>query len=771
MISRKSIREQYSVVHVMVYDHTGKKLTIAQLTLERCESSSEQNYGFKLDSRYGYYTARDIPTGRYLLSAKAAGYQDDQRTVQVDPAGLNTVMILGADEWPFLYRGEVKTPFQNLNMVAVVLSPDAGHDITAMVVTTANETGLTVEKLKGPVSSHNVLVFRYPEVLADNVHVKISQKLHGVPGIRAVVPLIRFTENSLSMLTNELVVKFLPCVTIEEISKIGNKYGMERLRRVPQAGNAYLFRLPGVVTFEMLKVAPKLLESGLVEYAEPNLLCTMKDHAFNSPTDFLFPLQWNLKKIHCLAAWKAIDRWQKTKKKKSSSSKRPDLTFGSPEILIAVLDDGIDVKNPDFRGKVSNGTRKVRRTYDFVTMKKGVQNPSNDHGTCCAGIATAKSSNNDGIVGVAANCRLMALRAPFSGGGGTKNACVTELEYSDIYYWMGGFNPESRTLGFPDPISPGADVISTSWMGISQGLQICGHMKDTFNKLTTLGRGGRGVLLFFSVGNDGDDFSLSSPWAASDRTLAVAASSVNGGQETRAGYSNWGGGGGKILDFCAPSSFTKDNDTFNPLPGSGIITTTAPNAQDDVPDLLSRVHAKTTITIAHSSTGAKELFVKSVRGFRPGQFVIIGTPGSPNVESNMVDKVDSNPPHLILKSEVTGNHGRHTRVYGGISKVYSRFGGTSAAAPLAAGVGALLLSVNPELTWVQVRDFLRSTADKINPEDTTDEGRWEDKSGKRFGERGYDGSPYYSRGYGYGRINAVRAVQKAIRYADANRVS
>lgn len=70
------------------------------------------------------------------------------------------------------------------------------------------------------------------------------------------------------------------------------------------------------------------------------------------------------------------------------------------------------------------------------------------------------------------------------------------------------------------------------------------------------------------------------------------------------------------------------------------------------------------------------------------------------------------------------------------------FGGTSAATPLAAGIAALVLSMNPSLTWQQVRSILRSTADKIDSQ----------AGNYRNG---------YSLQYGYGRLNAHQAVLRA----------
>ncbi|HEV8663503.1 MAG TPA: S8 family serine peptidase [Candidatus Methylomirabilis sp.] len=71
------------------------------------------------------------------------------------------------------------------------------------------------------------------------------------------------------------------------------------------------------------------------------------------------------------------------------------------------------------------------------------------------------------------------------------------------------------------------------------------------------------------------------------------------------------------------------------------------------------------------------------------------------------------------------------------------FGGTSAACPLVAGVAALVLSVNPSLTAAEVRQVLEATADKVDP-------GW-----GRYDARGH------SRYYGYGRVNAGRAVREA----------
>ena len=84
----------------------------------------------------------------------------------------------------------------------------------------------------------------------------------------------------------------------------------------------------------------------------------------------------------------------------------------------------------------------------------------------------------------------------------------------------------------------------------------------------------------------------------------------------------------------------------------------------------------------------------------------------------------------IYKGDVAGNY-------------TNSFGGTSSACPGAAGVVALMLSVNPGLKWSEVKELLKRSCDKI------------DTQGGNYDEKGH------SILYGYGRLNALTAVTLA----------
>lgn len=80
------------------------------------------------------------------------------------------------------------------------------------------------------------------------------------------------------------------------------------------------------------------------------------------------------------------------------------------------------------------------------------------------------------------------------------------------------------------------------------------------------------------------------------------------------------------------------------------------------------------------------------------------------------------------------------------------FGGTSSACPVVAGVAALVLSANPELTAQEVKQILEETADKIV------DSQPDPQLGMRLGTYDTNG---HSQWFGYGKVNAFKAVQAA----------
>lgn len=83
-------------------------------------------------------------------------------------------------------------------------------------------------------------------------------------------------------------------------------------------------------------------------------------------------------------------------------------------------------------------------------------------------------------------------------------------------------------------------------------------------------------------------------------------------------------------------------------------------------------------------------------------------------------------------------------------------GGTSGASAIVAGVAALILSINPDLTALQVRQILEQTADRI-----LDRRALESSESSPESSPGRYDEDRYSVWFGYGKVNAVKAVQLA----------
>jgi hypothetical protein len=72
-----------------------------------------------------------------------------------------------------------------------------------------------------------------------------------------------------------------------------------------------------------------------------------------------------------------------------------------------------------------------------------------------------------------------------------------------------------------------------------------------------------------------------------------------------------------------------------------------------------------------------------------------------------------------------------------------RFSHTSSAAPLVTGIAAIVLEANPQLTARELKEILINTADRVSPMDAN-----------------YDADGHSDK-YGFGRVNALRAVAAA----------
>ncbi len=236
------------------------------------------------------------------------------------------------------------------------------------------------------------------------------------------------------------------------------------------------------------------------------------------------------------------------------------ITTGDPNIKVGIIDSGVDTLHSDLAANILPGHDAISDSTD------GYPTPTyamDGHGTCCAGIVAAVKDNGKGIAGVAPSCKILPVRTfSYISFGGQTIPYSTAAAFSDAIGWAW---------------NAGADILSNSWGLTTQyisllpgGLQ---PVNDAIYLAFTSGRGGKGVAMFFSSGNEED--STGSIWPGSlAQTIAVNATSMCDERKNANDCSTetWSGNWGQGIDFSAPgvkitSTDMRGNKGFNT--GSG----------------------------------------------------------------------------------------------------------------------------------------------------------------------------------------------------------
>ena len=228
---------------------------------------------------------------------------------------------------------------------------------------------------------------------------------------------------------------------------------------------------------------------------------------WNPPFDY----QWGLKKINMEPVWEE--------------------TKGDSNLLIAVIDTGVDQNHADLAGKVISG-------YNFVSSNNNTMD-DNAHGTHVSGIIAALTNNNIGVAGVNPQSKILAIKGLDNNGSGSVTSLAASIDYARIN---------------------GVRVINASWgaMGESPTLKLA--VDQAVNS---------GVVFVAAAGNDGADSRNFIP-AKYRNVIAVGASDTD---DRITNFSNIIG-----LDLVAPGgNSTTDTVNFRNILS---LKTSSPNANN-----------------------------------------------------------------------------------------------------------------------------------------------------------------------------------------------
>ncbi len=205
----------------------------------------------------------------------------------------------------------------------------------------------------------------------------------------------------------ELLVQFLPEATAKQITTLHQSLGSIVLKRIEHL-NIDRVRLRKGLSWK----------EGIAIYQTSAIVASVERHALRypmlTPNDRKYASQWALRKIAVESAW--------------------DITQGKAEIIVAVIDTGIDLSHPDLAGNIwrnpdeisdnaldddRNGYIDDVHGWDFsgVSGNNGDNDPTDKdgHGTHVAGIIAAIGNNGIGVAGIGWNLRVMPLKVQADG--------------------------------------------------------------------------------------------------------------------------------------------------------------------------------------------------------------------------------------------------------------------------------------------------------------------------------------------------------------------
>ena len=205
-----------------------------------------------------------------------------------------------------------------------------------------------------------------------------------------------------------------------------------------------------------------------------------------------------------------------------SAAKAWDLSTGSDDIVVAVIDTGVDYTHPDLAANILRDNSNKVVGYDFANKDS---DPMDDygHGTHCAGIIGAVGNNGQGVAGVCWKVKIMPVKFLNAAGSGLTSDAVLSVDYA---------------------VAHGAQVLSNSWGGGANSQLLLEAIQRAE---------AAGVLFVGAAGNsaasiDSEPFYPASYNQYASNVIAVAATDA---YDVLASFSNFGP---KTCDIAAPGS-------------------------------------------------------------------------------------------------------------------------------------------------------------------------------------------------------------------------
>ena len=255
-------------------------------------------------------------------------------------------------------------------------------------------------------------------------------------------------------MSNSFYIKLHEYADTLALKELVQETNTHLLGEIPYVDKWYEVMVANSLFNNTLDMSNYFFETGLFADVDPGFVFEVTPHCVS---DSEFALQWALPSINACEAW--------------------GYTKGDPNLVVAVIDDGIHTEHPEFAN-----TRFVY-PYDCHTDQE-INTTYSSHGTLVAGVMIA-NHNMGQVAGIAPEVTIMPISHPLDT---TTRQAAKELASGISHAWKHG-----------------ADVINCSWgfhpKKMTFPFLYSRVLENALEDALTYGRDGKGCVIVFASGN------------------------------------------------------------------------------------------------------------------------------------------------------------------------------------------------------------------------------------------------------------------------------
>jgi subtilisin family serine protease len=545
----------------------------------------------------------------------------------------------------------------------------------------------------------------------------------------------------------EVIVKFNDSASQATIAAAHALAGGQTMKSF--AGGADRFDHLKLGTGENVEDAlAKYRHSPAVEYAEPNYI-----HQLAAiPNDTQFSSLWGLHNTADVDI-DAPEAW--------------DITTGSSNVIIAVIDSGIAYDHPDLAANMwtnpgeipndgvdndNNGYVDDVFGYDFRYDDSEPMDPINPaggnvgHGTHVAGTIGAVGNNNSGVTGVMQQVKLMALKAGGVDNGLTSAAIVEAINYAirngaraiNASFTREGSCSQAEYAAFRAANTAGVMVLAAAGNANSNN-DVAPIFPAGYSVATSCGPALPNVISVAAIAQTGTKAGFSN-FGLTSVQIAAPGVNINSTKPTSnttnllfhnfdsnpdsLGYTF--GGTNSSWGFTNTASFSASM-SMTDSPAGNYLNNTASRATGPIFSTAGergcRLESRLRLATQNDSDGiqtnvsgdggATWSTESGFTGTTNGRFERFTMAELPDRKTNVLYRFEFLSDSNVVDDGVYVDDVRAYCVSGRPSATsdYQSLNGTSQATPHVTGVVGLLLSANPNLTVAQIRNAILNTGD------------------------------------------------------------